>query len=141
MKRANELPRSALAGLNVLVVEDDYLLAQETATTLREYGAEVFGPVPDLERALDLCRRESMHCALLDVNLKGEFAFELANDLLARRIRVIFTTGYDTSFLPSRLRNVPCIQKPLPLRQLIEAVRGEPIARPASHPLPLQQSE
>lgn len=47
----------------------------------------------------------------------------------------------DTSFLPSRFHEVPCIQKPVPVRLLLDAVRGVPMVWPIRLPLQLRQSE
>ena len=52
-KLAAETP-GPLAGLRVLVVEDDYFIADEICTTLRNGGAEVLGPSPDIEHGLDV---------------------------------------------------------------------------------------
>jgi 3-oxoacyl-[acyl-carrier protein] reductase len=57
----------------VLVVEDDYFVAKEMAAVLREHGATVLGPVPDVRRGRALLSQEEPDCALLDVNLKGVF--------------------------------------------------------------------
>ena len=45
------VPARALQGRRILVVEDDYVLAQELKADLERQGAEVLGPVPDLESA------------------------------------------------------------------------------------------
>src|SRR5215510_798180 len=79
----------SLAGLRVLIVEDDYFVANECAVVLREQGANVLGPVPDATRGREIITEETPDCVLLDVNLKGDFAFELASELLDLRIPVI----------------------------------------------------
>ena len=67
--------------------------------------ARVLGPVPDMARARSILAAERPDCALLDVNLKGQFVFELAEELRARGVPAIFATGYDVSVLPpSRCR-------------------------------------
>ena len=73
MSTTNEQVREgmSLVGLSVLVVEDDYLLAKEVASTLREHGAVVLGPVPDVARGRALLTESRPDCALLDINLKG----------------------------------------------------------------------
>ena len=113
-----------LAGLCVLVVEDDYFVANESAKVLRDHGARVLGPVPDMDRARCLLSEEEPDCVLLDVNLKGEFVYPLAADLLHRGIPAAFTTGYDASFLPPELRGMPCLQKPVETRELIRLVKS-----------------
>ncbi len=54
-------------------------------------------------RAAEALAAESQpDCVLLDVDLKGHFVFELAEELIGRGVPSIFTTGYDASFLPRR---------------------------------------
>jgi two-component SAPR family response regulator len=121
---------ASLAGCNVLIVEDDYFVAKEMATVLREHGANVMGPVPDTSRGRALLAKAVPDCALLDVNLKGQFVFELAEELLDRGVPAIFTTGYDSSFLPQQLRNSPCLQKPVDTFELIRLIRNTTAAGP-----------
>ena len=115
----------ALAGLTVLVVEDEYLVAMEIAALLRKHGAQVLGPVPDEARTRELVSEQTPDCVLMDINLKGERVFDLAQHLLDRGLPVIFTTGYDATVLPEPLQGVPCLQKPLDWRALIAMVRRE----------------
>jgi DNA-binding response OmpR family regulator len=112
-----------LAGLCVLVVEDDYFVANESASVLRNHGARVLGPVPDMDRARGLISEEEPDCVLLDVNLKGEMVYALAEDLLHLGIPAVFTTGYDASFLPATLQGMPCLQKPVENRELVRVVK------------------
>jgi len=112
-----------LAGINVLVVEDDYFVAKEVATILREHGATVLGPVPDIARSRALLSSATPDCAVLDINLKSQLVFELAEELKARGVPPIFATGYDASFLPDSLRHEPCLQKPVDARELVRLVR------------------
>ncbi len=54
----NHGPRP-LNGLEVLVVEDQYLLARDVCEWLKQAGARIVGPVPDSERACQLIARTS----------------------------------------------------------------------------------
>jgi DNA-binding response OmpR family regulator len=115
----------SLEGLRILIVEDDYIVADECGSLLRKYGAHVLGPVPDAARARATLFGDSPDCALLDINLKGEMAFDLARELAVRGVPIIFTTGYDSSVLPASLRGRPLLQKPVDMRALIQLVRRE----------------
>jgi DNA-binding response OmpR family regulator len=112
-----------LAGISVLVVEDDYFVAKEVAAILREHGANVLGPVPDIARSRVLLSSATPDCAVLDINLKSQFVFALAEELKERGVPPIFATGYDSSFLPDSLRQAPCLQKPVDPRELVRLVR------------------
>ncbi len=116
--------RIPLDGLRVLVVEDDYFIADEICSTLRENGAEVVGPSPDVERSLQLIRSKEIDCAVLDINLQGSFAFGLANELRQRGTPAIFATGYDVSVLPSEFSGCVRLEKPVSLRGLLRAVEA-----------------
>jgi DNA-binding response OmpR family regulator len=113
-----------LAGLRVLVVEDDYFIADEICTTLRDGGAEVLGPSPDLQHGLDMVKRERVDCAVLDINLHGDLAFSLAGELRKRGTPSIFATGYDQSVLPGAFSDSVRLEKPINLNALLRAVQS-----------------
>lgn len=65
-----------LAARRVLIVEDEYTLADELRSELSRVGAVVIGPVGHLQGAIDLVRAEKeIDVAVLDVNLRGEAVF------------------------------------------------------------------
>jgi DNA-binding response OmpR family regulator len=113
-----------LAGLRVLVVEDDYFIADEICATLRAGGAEVLGPSPDIQHGLDVVRSERLDCAVLDINLHGDLAFNLASELRQRGTPSIFATGYDQSVLPGAFSDSVRLEKPVNLTELLRAVRS-----------------
>jgi DNA-binding response OmpR family regulator len=113
-----------LAGHQVLVVEDDYFIAEEMCAALRKRGAAVFGPASDVEHGRILMSRHPLDCAVIDVNLHGEHAFQLAGELRARGVPFIFATGYDASFLPAAFRDAIYLQKPIDLSALVRAVKA-----------------
>jgi DNA-binding response OmpR family regulator len=95
----------------------------------------VLGPVPDVARARALVAPGVPDCALLDINLKGQMVFELAEELVERGVPLVFTTGYDASFLPIHLRVMPCLRKPIDARELVRRVREESNSRRAAAPV------
>ncbi len=117
---------SGLTGYRLLVVEDDYFVAQDLCTTLREHGATVLGPAPNISSARSLAARLHPDCVLLDINLDGENAFDLARELQSGGTRTVFTTGYDSSFVPGNLTNMACLQKPIDTTALLRTIRAEP---------------
>ena len=113
----------ALTGHRVLVVEDDYYLASDTAAALRGAGAQVLGPCPSEGAVLDLLESETPTHAVVDLNLGGGAPrFELAQVLQERGVRLLFLTGYDPDIVPEGLREVVRLRKPLPFRRIVEAV-------------------
>ena len=121
-----------LDGMRVLVVEDDYFIADEICSALRAHGAEVIGPSPDVEHGRRLARSEAIDCAVLDINLHGDLAFSLASELRERGTPAIFATGYDHSVLPEEFSGVVRLEKPVNLRALLQAVQR--CARPQTTP-------
>jgi FixJ family two-component response regulator len=106
----------------VLVLEDDYYLADDTAKALEEAGATVHGPFSDAADAIAFADREKPGCAVVDVNLGRGPNFAPARALLARGVSIIFVTGYDGEVIPEDLRTVPCLQKPVSEARLLSAV-------------------
>lgn len=116
---------SELAGYRLLIVEDDYFVAQDLRSTLERFGATIVGSAPTIPSARRLVRETRPDCVLLDINLDGDLAFELAHELSAIGTRTVFTTGYDTSFIPRSLRRHVCLQKPVDAGSLLRSIREE----------------
>ena len=87
-------PARFLAGRRILVVEDEYLIAMEVKRWLLAGGAEVIGPVPSVDQALDLIENNSLDAAVLDVNLgNGDRVYLVADKLAALGVPYLFATG------------------------------------------------
>ena len=103
-----------LTGRRVLVVEDEYFLADDIVQALRESGAGIVGPFGELQEATDMVTGDpSIDAAIIDINLRSEMAFPLARILRARNIPFVFTTGYDSSSIEAEFRDVDLWEKPL----------------------------
>ncbi len=114
-----------LDGLRVLVVEDNFLLAEVTKGLLEDTGCRVVGPVGRLAEGLAHARVEPLDGAILDINLHGELSFEIAEVLSRRGIPFLFVTGYqDRSMVPPGLRSAPRLDKPVPDERLVEAAEA-----------------
>ena len=120
---------NSLAGSRVLVVEDEYYIADDVRSALIELGAEVLGPVPSVSEAQAFIGADlAIDCVLLDVNLRGELAFDMADALQERGIPFAFVTGYDREALPSRFSAVARLEKPVRSEQLTQVLRTMPVA-------------
>lgn len=117
---------AALAGRRVLVAEDEYVIARDVAEALAAAGAEVLGPVPSVAAALRLAASEAgrIDAALLDVSLRGEAVWPVADALLARGVPVVLATGYETVALPEAYARLPRCAKPARGRDLVRALAG-----------------
>jgi CheY-like chemotaxis protein len=117
------MPDSSLGRRRILVVEDEYFLADELDMALTEAGAAVLGPAPSVDAALRVLDQGiEPDIAVLDINLGGELAYPVADVLADRGIPFLFTTGYDQSSLPERHAAVRRLEKPVEPSAILEAV-------------------
>ncbi len=112
-----------LNGKQVLVVEDEYLIAADLAFHLNRHGAAVVGPVATVADAQRLADEVVIDCAIIDLNLRGETPYELLDALLRANVAVLIVSGYDPSDIPSRFRDLSFIQKPATLDGIISSTR------------------
>lgn len=57
---------------NILIVEDENIVAKDIETRLKKFGYHVFGPVPTGEEAIKKITEESPDLVLMDIRLKGK---------------------------------------------------------------------
>jgi DNA-binding response OmpR family regulator len=120
------LAESAFAGRRVLVVEDEYLLADDLREILVEHGAEVVGPAATLCDGIRMIEADNrIDFAVLDVQLQGENAFALSAALRDRKIPFVFTTGFGERKIPLEYQDVPRLEKPIETKALIAAMEAE----------------
>jgi DNA-binding NtrC family response regulator len=113
----------SLRGCTILVVEDEYLLAADLCAALVDRGAQVVGPAATVSGGKELLQNTpNLSSAILDVNLRGEPVFALADELIARDVPFVFTTGYDASIIPERFSIVRRCEKPVRIAQVVEAI-------------------
>lgn len=133
---------AALGGLRVLVAEDRVLIAAKVVQILRGAGCVVAGPAPTLAAGLELARDEAnpLGAAVLDIDLRGEPVYPLAEALRARRVPFLFLTGYGPLAIPGEWRGAPRVEKPFDAPALRGAlarlVAGEGPARPCAGAVP-----
>jgi CheY-like chemotaxis protein len=115
-------PASAnLKGRRLLIVEDDFLIAADLASSLEELGIDVVGPIGSVEDALGLVESEGerLDAAVLDINVREQRVYPVANALIARGIPFVFTTGYDAVTIPEAYAAAPRCEKPVDRMQLV----------------------
>ena len=113
------------AGLRVLIVEDEFLLALELETLVAGGGCTALGPASSVRQALALIDGEEPDIALLDVNLRGERATPVAATLQERGVPYVLITGYsDAQLSEPELRRAPRLDKPVSSRALTRALKN-----------------
>ena len=120
-----------LMGRRVLVVEDEYFLADDIVRVLTALGARIVGPYGDLDEATEVVDRDSaIDAAIVDINLRDRMAFPLARVLRSRKVPLVFTSGYDRIPIEAEFHDVRLWGKPLDVkamaRELSSMIRGEP---------------
>jgi len=106
----------------VLVVEDQIIIASAIQDSLIELGADVVGPCLTLESALDVARSADIDAAVLDVWLKGEACYPVADVLIERGIPFLFTSGVSVGKEPSKFHGSPRLLKPFSNQELHSAL-------------------
>ncbi len=110
-----------LSGLRILVVEDDYYLATDAATTIEEAGGKVVGPFARAEDARAALDSTGADLAIIDINLGSGPAFDLARHLDSVKLPFLIATGYDQAVVPDDLKSVVRLEKPFRPVELISA--------------------
>jgi CheY-like chemotaxis protein len=112
-----------LPGRRVLIAEDEYLLASKMVEEFARLGVETIGPASTVKRALDLVE----HCgpldaAMLDIKLRNEMIFPVADALRARGVPFVFTTGYNQKIIPDEYKDVVRYEKPFDVAEIARVV-------------------
>jgi CheY-like chemotaxis protein len=97
------MERAALQDRRILVIEDEFLIADDLKDKFADLGAVVLGPVSSVEGALALLDVEQrIDVAFVDMNLGGRMAYEVLDALQVRRIPFILISGYEEEVFRSR---------------------------------------
>jgi light-regulated signal transduction histidine kinase (bacteriophytochrome)/CheY-like chemotaxis protein len=108
----------------VLIVEDNMLIAMELESTLHSLGFQPIDTAPRVSSALKLLKTETYRLGLLDINLKDEVSFAIAEVFQERQIPFLFTTGYDSKYeVPPHLATVPRLRKPIEIESLTQMIQ------------------
>lgn len=116
-----------LNGLQIIIVEDDWLIAASHRSTIEEAGGTVIGPARSGEEAIKLAKTHRPDVILMDIQLAGNIdGIDAAERILAdNRIPIIFVTGNSDPAVVERIRalgNPPTVFKPAAPEQLVAAV-------------------
>lgn len=106
----------------ILVMEDEWILAEATCDALQQAGFEVVGPTPKPEEALRRIEAEALDAATLDIRLKDNSGFAVAEELARRNIPFVFISGYTVRDLPEKFRGRPFLNKPATGAEVVRAI-------------------
>jgi two-component system cell cycle sensor histidine kinase/response regulator CckA len=120
--------RSSL--VNILVVEDEDMVRELIARTLRDAGYNVM-TTGDRQEALQIFRHDSLpiHLLLTDIVMPGQLNFqEFLTEVKARRqqVEILYISGYPTEVINQKIGNfsfTPLLKKPFSTIELLQAVQ------------------
>jgi CheY-like chemotaxis protein len=108
-----------LAGVRVLVVEDEMLVSLLIEDVLTESHCVVIGPFDQVPTALEAARTLALDVAVLDVNLAGTMVYPVAEMLSARGIPFLLLSGYGSEAIPPEHPTWTVCSKPFRPEHLI----------------------
>jgi DNA-binding response OmpR family regulator len=111
-----------LRGCRVLIVEDEYFLADDLEKALKARGASIVGPISDFGEAKRQAARDHFDVAVLDINLFGEKVYPIADELIRRAIPFIFCSGYERAVIPAHFAGVSLWQKPVEASEVADNI-------------------
>ena len=112
-----------MQGTRILVVEDEFLLAEDVRRFLEGQGAIVVGPAPSVPAAEKLVAANTViDFAVLDINLAGTEAYPIADMLARSGIPFAFVSGFEKSIVPKRFAEIAVLEKPLNFQLLCDAI-------------------
>ena len=115
-----------LAGVRIMIVEDDFLVGIGLKKMLEKVGCEVFGPLPTIVEGHRMLEGEAIDIAVFDLNVIGGSIIPLAEDMRDRGLPFIFVTGFtNPQQLTEEMKTRPCLQKPVNEQTLYEILLAE----------------
>jgi CheY-like chemotaxis protein len=113
-----------MPSLNVLIVEDEPLIAMMMEALVEDVGGVSHGPYANLPAALAAVESiGAIDVALLDCNLGRERTWPVADALAARGIPFAFTSGQGAKEIVDRFADRPVFAKPVDEERLKRFLR------------------
>lgn len=107
--------------MKILIIEDEYLIAEGVSLTLQSAGHEVTGIAEDLASAVALARRQPPDMAFVDIKLaNGSNGLDVARELKALGIACVFATGNPPNKAQAGGVGLGYIAKPFSPRVLVQ---------------------
>jgi DNA-binding response OmpR family regulator len=102
----------------ILVLDDEPLISALIGDWLNELHCEMIGPAVSVQSALDLIDATSLDGAIIDVSLRGEESYAVAEALRKRGVPFAFTTGYNRSGVAVRFADALILPKPFSFNEV-----------------------
>ncbi len=124
-----------LAGKRVLVAEDEFLVVMLFEEILDKLACRMVGPFATVANALAAVRDAAMEIdiAVLDVNLRGQKIYPVAEALDARGIPFVLVSGYGRGAVPPDRPHWTVCPKPFNADELVKKLTDASLARRSCH--------
>ena len=106
----------------ILIVEDEPLIAMMLEDFLESLGHSVSATCDTVKDALAETEKGGFEVAILDVNLKGENVWPVAERLREQGIPFVLATGGHVDPPPAQFSSVPVIEKPYTVDRVTPAL-------------------
>ena len=111
---------------DVLIVEDNVIIAMDVEDIVRDLGASNVHLADDVDAALAAIDDHKIEAAILDFHLEEGTSETIGDRLIERGIRFVFATGYsDSTLLPERFQSYPLLKKPYTANDIREIFTPE----------------
>jgi len=111
-----------LEGRKILIVEDEAPIALSLASAVAQAGGFAVGPAATVAASFALMADHTLDGALLDIRLRGETSFPLADVLVVLGIPFVFVSGLSSALMPYTHRERPLFDKPYEPAEVIAAL-------------------
>ena len=109
----------------IMIVEDEFIIADEIASIVTDAGYSVIGPLGSVDQAESaLAQPENRpDFAVVDANLRGGSSARIAERLRTLGVPFCVCTGYRFNDLKPTFGDVALLQKPVDGRTLVAVIR------------------
>lgn len=118
-----DLERGTNSGCNLLLVEDEFDLAELVEQALVDQGNEVTHAYSVFE-AISLLKDGRFDAAILDIELRDGVVFPVADRLADLGVPYLFASAVYEQVVPARHQQARFVAKPFHIPQLQEAVNA-----------------
>jgi CheY-like chemotaxis protein len=109
-------------GRSILIVEDEPLIAMMLEDFLETLGHSVHGSCDNVPDALAAADKDGFDVAILDVNIRGQAVWPVAERLRERAIPFVIASGGHVEPPPPAFADVPLLEKPYTIDRITPAL-------------------
>ncbi len=112
--------------MNILILEDDWLIAEVLEEYLTELGCDITGPAMTIPAALELLTLARPDVAVLDTTIGSDTCHRVLEECKRQGIPIIISSGHAVEQLPVFAQGLPVLPKPYTaddVRRALDQVR------------------